>query len=219
MSATTDMTGGLYRRIYAGFLLGRRINSVSIGAEAWFWRLHAISDDFGNLHGDPVLLQSLAAPRRKLDATDIVAWTAELADAKLIYRYEISGESYLHIDGFEARQPAGRNGKRIQKCPPQNVKMGNIGGIQNNPGESGNSQHTIPIPIPIPTLIPPSPPSNGEGGNSVSAAPRMTKREQRAAAKAAQAAENARVYEAARLRNEETARIKAALAAAARKAL
>lgn len=150
---TTDMTGGLYRRIYAGFLTGRRINSVSIGAEAWFWRMHAIADDFGNLHGDPHLLKCMAAPRRDVKLGDIEAWITELmsTDPPLIRGYEVDGERFIEIDQFTTRQPAGRNGKRIKKVPLR--EKGNpekSWGILGNPVQSGNSKHTIPIPIPIP---------------------------------------------------------------------
>lgn len=151
----TNMVGGLYRRIYAGFLTGKRINAVSLGAEAWFWRLHAIADDFGNLPGDPMVLQAFAAPKRDLSIEDVSAMTAELErqirseTPALLVRYEHDGDSYLHIDGFEIRQPAGKNGRRIQKYPIY------LGVIQGNPGESkgirlrpGNPAPPIPIPIP-----------------------------------------------------------------------
>lgn len=149
-SLTTDMTGGLYRRIYSGFLTGRRINTVSLEAEAWFWRLHAIADDFGNLHGDRMLLKSLAAPRREaLSAVDAENLTGELLHHKLVVAYDVDGERYLHIDGFEKRQPAGKNGRRIQKFP---VYPGESGGIQGHPLPS-SPPIPIPIPIPIPKTI------------------------------------------------------------------
>lgn len=127
---TTDMTGGLYRRIYAGFITGKRINAVSWGAEAWFWRLHAIADDFGNLPGDPIIMRAFAAPRRDLTIDAVISMTAELTQQRLIMEYQHNGDSYVHIDGFESRQPAGKNGKRIQRHPIH------PGCIQVNPGES-----------------------------------------------------------------------------------
>jgi hypothetical protein len=153
---TTDMTGGLYRRIYAGFLIGRRINEVSMAAEAWFWRLHAIADDFGNLPGNTMVIRGFASPRRDLTIEQVDSMTAELELQCLVTPYEHNGDHYLHIAGFEKRQPAGKNGKRIQKYPIH------PGGIQGNPGESRIIQVCpenpappipIPIPIPIPTTI------------------------------------------------------------------
>jgi hypothetical protein len=37
VTTPVDMTKGMYRRIYSGFLNGKRINAVSEGAENWFW--------------------------------------------------------------------------------------------------------------------------------------------------------------------------------------
>lgn len=112
-----DMTRGVYRRVYAGFLTGRRINSVSIPAEAWFWRLLMVADDFGNLHAEPELLKNTVAPLRKCTRPQAKQWTAELIKAGLVTSYESNGEKYLHINDFEQTQPAGRNGRRIKKYP------------------------------------------------------------------------------------------------------
>lgn len=116
MKATTNLVGGVYRKVYAGFLTGRRINALTLEAEAWFWRVHAIADDFGNLHGEPSVLKAIAAPCRPLPLAKVAKLTNELVNAGLVSRYEIDGEAYLHIHGFEARQ-APRNGKRIQRFP------------------------------------------------------------------------------------------------------
>jgi hypothetical protein len=139
---TIDMTRGIYRRIYAGFITGRRICAVSLEAEAWFWRIHAAVDDFGNAIADPTILFNATIGRRLDISVDRVrGWVVELESAKLITIYEAAGETYLHIENFEDRQPAGRNGKRIQKHPipsdGKEVNLGELGGIQNNPDVSG----------------------------------------------------------------------------------
>lgn len=149
-----DMTDGIYRRVYAGFLTGRRINAVSLEAEAWFWRLHALADDFGNLQADPMMLVKLAAPRRDISVAKCIELCNELK-RELIVEYAVAGERYFHVLGFESRQPAGKNGRRIRKVPAP-VNPGESGGIQTNPGESGsNGANPVPpIPIPIPIPIP-----------------------------------------------------------------
>ena len=140
MTATTNMTSGLYRRIYNGFLTGRRLNSVSMEAEAWFWRLQALADDFGNLQGDTEILRSVGAPLRKISPQMVSKWNAELQAARLIVPYQVAGETYLHLDGFEQRQPAGKNGKRIQRHPLVNwAELGESRLIQVNPGVPGES--------------------------------------------------------------------------------
>lgn len=145
---TTDMTGGLYRRIYAGFLTGNRINAVSVGAEAWFWRLHAIADDFGNLPGNPRVMRSYAAPLRDWSLDEIVSMTGELVTQRLISRFSVADNAYYHIDGFEYRQPANKSGRRIQKYP----QPGESGGALGNPGVL-RPPIPIPMPIPMPSLV------------------------------------------------------------------
>lgn len=148
------MTRGVYRRVYSGFLRGRRINAVSWAAEAWFWRLHALADDYGNLHGSARSLAVEAAPRREVSVKEAAALTDELVTVGLLQRYTDQGDDYLHIVGFTTLQPAGRNGRRIKRVPHD---PGESGGIQGNP--------LPPIPIPIPI---PNPRTNG--GRAVSAA-------------------------------------------------
>lgn len=141
MPETTDLRRGIYRRIYGGFITGRRINTVSLAAEAWFWRINAVVDDFGNAHADPMLLRNATAGRRQdVTADQVAAWLGELADAGLVLLYEAGNEQYLHVVDFETIQPAGKNGKRIQKHPPP------PGCIQVNPDESGGEQAIPDVP-------------------------------------------------------------------------
>ena len=137
---TTDISGGIYRRIYAGFVTGKRINSVSVGAEAWFWRLHAIADDFGNIPGDPRVARAYAAPLRDWTLDDVASMTRELENKGLITTYAVNGEYFNHIEGFEGRQPANKSGRRIQRYPKPSAgpsgNPGESGGILKNPGES-----------------------------------------------------------------------------------
>ena len=109
-----DMTRGVYRRIYSGFLWGRRINAVSMEAEAWFWRLVAVADDMGNFRADIEALVSDASPRRRVSDDAVGVWMAELRRpgpglAPLIVLYESDGEEYGHIENWEALQPMARD--------------------------------------------------------------------------------------------------------------
>lgn len=137
---TTDLTRGIYRRLYGGMRTGRRINAVSVDAALLFWHLHTVADDFGNLIGDADLVRTEAAPRRReWDDAKIEAMLTELASTTppLIYIYQHNGGRYINIADFEANQPAGKNGKRIQRFPPFGVNPGESKIIQVNPGESG----------------------------------------------------------------------------------
>lgn len=154
MSGTTDLTRGLYRRVYAGYITGRRICSVSLEAEAWFWRIQAVVDDFGNTLADPALLRNATAGRRAdVSVQDVERWVAELVSASLVSLYEAGGEQFLHLNEFTERQPAGRNGKRVQKhpLPPSPVESKTPDSpeddFQAEPGESGG----IPVSPGVPS--------------------------------------------------------------------
>lgn len=116
-SPDSDQRRGIYRRVYGNFVNGRRINAVSIEAEALFWRLTAVADDFGNLWGDSNLIKCHAAPRRSWTLEQVEAMVDELVNVCLVSRYEFEGEVYLSITGWEKTQPAPRNGKRVCKFP------------------------------------------------------------------------------------------------------
>lgn len=127
-----------------------------------FYRLLVLADDFGNLHGDPVLIKANGFPRRPWSIRRIENAMAELINsghddrAPLVTKYSVGGETYLHITGFEETQPAGKNGKRIKRYPTPPTQI-----IQNNPSESSSIQcseveaeteaEKIPRPLSKPT--------------------------------------------------------------------
>ncbi len=132
----TDLTRGVYRRLYSGFIKGQRINKLSLSAEAWFWRVLAAVDDLGNAEADPELCRSATAGRRVVTTKQVSSWLTEMKKAGLISLYKAKGEWYLHVIGFEENQPAGKNGKRIQRVPVP----GESGCIRVNPDVSSASQ-------------------------------------------------------------------------------
>ena len=145
--ATLDMTDGIYRRIYSGFVSNPKVNALTWQAEAWFWRLVVLADDYGNLSANWRHMAVNASPIREVDAKQAKAWTLELVGARLVSLYEHDGLTYAHIHGFTRRQPANKNGRRIQRFPMNPDESacglgnpGESGGIQNNPGESGESK-------------------------------------------------------------------------------
>ena len=140
---TLDLTRGYYRRQYSGFVRGRRINQLSLQAEAWFWRLHSAADDFGNLEGEPTLVFAATVGRRKnVTLEDVTAFVREMLSSELVRDYEAEGDRYLHVVEFAERQPAGKNGRRVRRCPaspwdsPEPLS-GDSGRIPVNPELSG----------------------------------------------------------------------------------
>lgn len=138
----SDMTRGVYRRIYGGYITGQRINKLSLNAEAWFWRVVVTVDDFGNGRAEPELCRDKTAGKRRVTAKQVSAWLREMADAGLIEFYTVMQEPYLHVVGFEENQPAGKNGKRFRRFPEQNGTSGESRIIQVNPGESSATTTT-----------------------------------------------------------------------------
>lgn len=128
--AVTDLTRGVYRRLYAGFIKGQRINKLSLQAEAWFWRVLTTVDDFGNGEADPELCRAATVGRRtSVTRAQIARWLDEMAAVNLISFYSVKGEKYLNVLKFESWQPAGKNGRRIKRFPGPEEASG-------NPGES-----------------------------------------------------------------------------------
>lgn len=141
-AAVTDLTKGIYRRLYSGFTKGQRINKLSLQAEAWFWRVMATADDFGNADAEPGLCLAATVGRRAGITLSLISkWLEEMRESGLIQMYaDESGDKYLHIIGFEAMQPAGKNGKRVCRFPrPDESRI-----IQNNPDflDSSSASHS-----------------------------------------------------------------------------
>jgi hypothetical protein len=164
-----DMTDGIYRRIYSGFISHPKINALSWMAEAWFWRLVVLADDYGNHSANWRLLAAIASPVRDISTAEAKALTEECIAQSLVTLYDHEGQPYLNISGFTKRQPANKNGRRIQRFPMNGpVPTGESGGILVNPGESkgirvnpgesggirGNPVPPIPTPLPIPNPTP-----------------------------------------------------------------
>lgn len=132
----TDLTRGIYRRIYSGFPMGKRINEVSIEAEAWFWRFHTMVDDFGSAPADPdSLFRGTAGRRQKVTCENVISWFNECWSTGLLSVYEIDGERFFHIVKFEELQPAGKNGRRVQRYPFYQKQYEILPNVF-NPGES-----------------------------------------------------------------------------------
>ncbi len=171
---TIDLTRGIYRRLYANFIVGRRINSVSLEAEAWFWRIISVADDFGNLSGDVDLIYVATVGRRvssgggrasPVTVEQVRGWTTELIEIGLLDRYEAGADVFLHVRGYLTSQAAGINGKRVRRVkawPGEESERGRVSTwdaerVRVNPGESkrgrvkpGGNLNDEPEPKPEP---------------------------------------------------------------------
>jgi len=108
-------------------------------AECWFWRILATVDDFGNMQADPTICYNLTVGhRQRLKPDQVNKWLLEMERQKLILFYVVGTEKFLHVFGFEDMQPAGKNGKRLQRHPLP--RLGESGCIRVNPDVSSASQ-------------------------------------------------------------------------------
>jgi hypothetical protein len=136
---TTDLQWGWYRKHYGAYIRGKRINQISLTAEAWFWRVHdAAADDFGNTERDASLVFAATVGRRKnVTVENVEAWLLEMEKVDLIRLYEVKGETFLHVVDFLRRQSAGKNGRRVKRCPTSPWDDDELNcEIPVNPGES-----------------------------------------------------------------------------------
>ena len=100
--SVTDLTKGVYRRLYGGFITGQRINKLSLRAEAWFWRILAVTNRKGRVPSDIVKLRALTAGPRRVSVKQIQSWVDEMIAVRLL---ENVGSSELHLIDFERLQP------------------------------------------------------------------------------------------------------------------
>lgn len=118
-SNVVDLQHGNYFRVYDGYLMGERINSVSFEAEVTFWRLNTLADHFGCLKRETskTMQRKLFPLRDDVLPNSVDQWLGELEDAKLIQSYTTSCETEcLVIRGYVILQKP-KNGKRVQRVP------------------------------------------------------------------------------------------------------
>lgn len=154
MAEVIDMRGGIRRTLYAeGVLGGRRINSVSLEAEAWLWRCQLIADDYLVFVADPDDCLHAAGARRiphGLTIEHVRKLLDELEVARLIRRYELGGKTYAVVL-TPPDMPKSKNGRRVRKYPQppdlpavvnpgESKQSGGIQEIQGNPVNPGASR-------------------------------------------------------------------------------
>jgi hypothetical protein len=95
----------LWNVLLSNYPQSEKVNSVSIGAEMFYTRLIAASDDRGNYYGNPALILGYLLAHRMVKGEaniDIITgWIAELSDPKvgLLAEYGQNGSRYLHLQG------------------------------------------------------------------------------------------------------------------------
>jgi hypothetical protein len=154
----TDRSSGKYFYVYAGFLRGKRISRLSIGAEAWFWRACAACDDFGNGDAEPALFFALTAGlRMNVTMEQANAYLLEMIDHKLVKTYKSCGLCYYHVVDYQILTPA-PGGNYVHKYPPSKWDMEDLEMLRqererrtgrkrkDSPGSVSSSTHSLTPP-------------------------------------------------------------------------
>lgn len=109
------------QRILRDWTDSATIDKLKFEEEVLFTRLIMKADDFGNFHGDPLLVKSLCFPRRdSIRHSDISRWIESLLSAGVIRMYEVKGEKYLTIVDFKQRL---RQRKRVFPEPVETCQQ------------------------------------------------------------------------------------------------
>lgn len=92
------------RLLREGIVDSERLDAVSADAECMFYRLLVVADDFGRMDARPAILRARCFPLKEtLSATKIESWLTELANFRLILRYEATSRPFLAIGRWDQR--------------------------------------------------------------------------------------------------------------------
>ena len=103
-------------------ILSKKINAISEGAENLYYRIYVNTDDFGLFHADPKILKGQIYTLRSISVATIGKRLDELIEIGLIKIYEIDGERYLEIVGFEKHQTFRKDYVRKHEYPKPSTK-------------------------------------------------------------------------------------------------
>ena len=114
------------RVLREGILDSRAVNSLSIEAELFYWRLLLVVDDYGRHEADPELLSVKCFPRRwrtydgQMTDRCLTEASAVLTDDghPLVLLYQVGNRKYLQISNFNQRIRAEKS-----KCPSPDGHM------------------------------------------------------------------------------------------------
>lgn len=105
------------RMLHPDFFTDPKVVRCSFPARLLFQGLWCLADREGRLEADPFALKLKLMPA---DNVDVSALLAELADARLIQRYEVEGDPLIWLPGFAGRQrPHPKEVASVLPPPPE----------------------------------------------------------------------------------------------------
>lgn len=94
------------RIIREGVTTSEPLSQISYEAEALWYRLLVVVDDFGAFDGRAVIVRAKCVPLRDCTIGNVEEWLRELAEHSLIVRYDFENKPYLAIPKFKQRTRA-----------------------------------------------------------------------------------------------------------------
>lgn len=106
-----------------------RVNRLPFGAALLFTWMITHLDCEGRMHGNPRVVKNVVLPLRPISVKQVDGWLNEMAAMTknghgLIVRYEVEGEKYIWMPGFEDEQTnlrKDRERKSVIPPPPDHV--------------------------------------------------------------------------------------------------
>lgn len=93
------------RLLKEGIVDSGKIDSLSVHAEVFFYRLLVVADDYGRMDGRPAILRARCFPLKEMIGSDeIYKWLSELDESGLAFLYSVDGSPYLQILNWDQRQ-------------------------------------------------------------------------------------------------------------------
>lgn len=101
-----ELLMGRYRRLYESFIFGKRINQLSWAAEAFYWRVYSVADDYGNFPVNSFILIAKAGGLRRMTPEECAGYIKEMEIVGLLRLYLVGDNDwYGHLLSFTKTQP------------------------------------------------------------------------------------------------------------------
>jgi hypothetical protein len=148
------------RVVREGALDSAKLAGVSRGADAMFFRLLLVADDFGCFDGRASVIRARCFPaHRDVQEEHVAGWCSELFHAGLIHGYVVNAKPYLSIPNFHQRRRAMKS-----KFPSLSEADGQLTDVwQTNDGHFGEVAPAVST-----RLSPPPPPLASVRGSPAS---------------------------------------------------
>lgn len=111
------------RMISRSISTSRKLARVDDRAALLFTWIQPHTDDYGRIEGDAMTVRAKVCPMRPYTDEDVDKSLADLALKGLILRYEVDGEQYIQVCGFEEHQTfkTDRPRKSEYPAPPEGM--------------------------------------------------------------------------------------------------